>query len=216
MASTEAVNNIATMYANTSNIAAFNKINVTDISANRMNVTDMSGNNITSTNIRANKINVTDISLNNISSNNQICINSTCLTETDLKKIIPHKKIAGFVVDIYNQTMPLYEGAWSLNSGWSATDVSNTNIFDAGTNERWDIAFVNKGWKLTFYEGGTFNTITPTNRKEEVENKDSDIPKRLNLTDSTVWAATATQTMTVTASPSNSWVSSYKAEWIGY
>jgi uncharacterized protein YbjQ (UPF0145 family) len=109
-------------------------------------------------------------------------VGSTVITENLLKRIINQQNYAGFAVDGDGTTMPLYEGTNKLFGG---------DKFDAWTNDRWDVIYINRGWKITLWHHDIGNS-----KAAEGENKTSNVPIKLDI-------------------PRNT-VSSYKAEWIGY
>ncbi len=109
-------------------------------------------------------------------------VGSTVITEDILKRIINQQQYAGFAVDGGGTTMPLYEGTYKLY---------DNDLFDAWTNDKWDVIYINRGWKITLWHHGVGDS-----KAAEGENRKSNVPIKLIL-------------------PANS-VSSYRAEWIGY
>ena len=82
-------------------------------------------------------------------------------------------------------TLPLYVGQYKLTDDeWGS----------AWTNDGFNIIYVNKGFKITLWQ----HLYTGT--QAILENKDSDIPKRFNLSNYSLGDS----------------VSSVKAEWIEY
>jgi hypothetical protein len=131
---------------------------------------------------------------------NRLCIGTTCITETDLQKIASNKKFAGFAVDGGGTTMLLYEGYWIL---WGSNDenVNNVKRFDAFTTDVWDVAYINKGWKVQFWaDAKSGNTVI-------IENKTDDIPKRVSF---------ISHNFAVGTGSGGDGVSSYEATWVGY
>jgi hypothetical protein len=122
---------------------------------------------------------------NDTDKNYSLTLGNTVLDETSLKKQKHLDLLAGFAVDGTGTTFPIYIGKYKLfNSDWG----------DAYTNDSWDIIYVNKGFKITVWQ----HEYTGT--QAVLENKDSDIPKRFNLSNSSLVNQ----------------VSTVQAEWIGY
>jgi hypothetical protein len=100
---------------------------------------------------------------NNYIRGNTIIDGNTIIEGFDLRKLRSMFKCAGFAIDGDRTTMLLYEGNNKLND--------NAN-FDGWTCDRWDLAWVNRGWEVVFYDGANFDgtVINVT------YNKDSDVP----------------------------------------
>jgi hypothetical protein len=110
-----------------------------------------------------------------------IQVGGQTLTEDDIKRMKSMRSVAGWAIDGDNSTAILMEGSWKLN---------NNETMDAWTCDRWDIAYVFKGWKVTFWDGANFDGGTAS-----IENKTDVVKKIQNL---------------------GNWPCSYKAEWVGY
>ena len=109
-------------------------------------------------------------------------IGNTVITENILKRIINQQQYAGFAIDGGGTTMPLYEGQHNLYGEAQ---------FDAWTNDKWDIIYINRGWRITVGAHGNMVGTFAVG-----QNKTSNVPTKLKL--------------------SANQASSYKAEWIGY
>jgi hypothetical protein len=123
----------------------------------------------------------------NINTNGALKIGNTNLTEDILKRIINQQQYAGFAIDGEGSTMPLFEGSYNLHGDARYGDAQ----FNAWTNDRWDVIYINRGWRITLWHHEIGNDKAAVG-----ENKNSYVPKKLDI-------------------PNNK-VSSYKAEWIGY
>ncbi len=198
--SSEAVQNIAKVYADTKESAYFNNINTTG---------NMRGNVIG--NVTGNlKGDVTGNIVSTQATTSRLCIGQTCIDETDLKKISSNKKCAGFAIDAEGSTMLLYEGYWEL------FDYNeNQRRFDAWTNNKWDRVYIFKGWKIQFFEDGN-----RTGSVGIVENKTDDIPKSVDVSKTADLSNISNETLRqitsnlITKMPNS--ISSYEATWVGY
>ncbi len=124
-----------------------------------------------------------DISMyGNLNVQKNLTIGSTQITEDILKRVINQQQYAGFAVDGEGSTMPLYEGDWNLYGGAQ---------FDAWTSDKWDIIYINRGWRITCWHHEIGNS-----QAAKDENRTSNVPKRMTI-------------------PGNT-ITSYRAEWIGY
>lgn len=112
----------------------------------------------------------------------QLRIGSTLVTEDLLKRILPQQSYAGFAIDGDGTTMPLYEGQYNLVDGAQ---------FDAWTSDRWDLVYINRGWRITLWHHRIGDAQAAVG-----ENRTSNVPIKMGI-------------------PANT-ISSYKAEWIGY
>ena len=118
-------------------------------------------------------------------SNYSIKLGSTVLDVLSLNKQKHLDLLAGWAMDGLGTTLPVYVGSYKLvDQDWG----------DVWLNDRIDVVYVNKGFKITLFEH-TFEGI-----KAELENKDLDIPKRF-MVGSLGMQDKAT---------------SIKAEWVGY
>lgn len=82
-------------------------------------------------------------------------------------RIYSHKKCGGFAIDGEGTTMLLFEGYWHLGG---TGDLNEIRKFDAWTNQKWDVAYLYKGWAVDFY-----TDINKLGRKISYINKDSDV-----------------------------------------
>jgi hypothetical protein len=125
------------------------------------------------------------ICLTNNNTNSSIKLSGNTLDELSLKKTKHLNNFAGWGIDGAGSTQFIYVGRYNLHTGeWG----------DAYSNDQLNVVYVNKGFKITFYQH-SFAGLEKT-----YENTDSDIPKRFSL-DSDGLGDSA---------------SSIKAEWIGY
>jgi len=126
---------------------------------------------------------------NDTNKNYSLKLGDTVLDENSLKKQKHLDLYAGFACNGDGGTLLLYAGEYSLVA------LENVNPWPEGwTNDRWDIIYVNKGFKITVYNDNMSGT------QAVLENTDSDIPKRFVLSNYNLKDA----------------LSSYKAEWIGF
>ena len=128
-------------------------------------------------------------------------INDFQMNKQFLQRLLSQSKIAGFAVNNGGTTMLLYEGGWALNIGIS-NESDGRFGHGAGTNESWDVVYVNRGWKVTLHEDW-WHTDNGTIRREII-NTTSDIP----LADYLGNAINGKHLLDK--------VSAYKAEWIGW
>jgi len=118
-----------------------------------------------------------------LSFKNNLCFDDLCINKMLMKKLMSSNIFnAGFATNGGFITAILYEGSFDLQNG---------NYFLSGSNNTWDAIHINKGWKITLYDG-VFTTILA-----EYNNLILDAPRLFttNLQDK---------------------ISSYKAEFIGY
>jgi hypothetical protein len=138
----------------------FTKIDAKNVNMSKSLITtgNITGTDIISTNIKSSN----DMIGKNIKANLSVAINNTSISETDLKKMKSIKTLAGYVVDGAGTTHLLFEGGWYNLYGGSK--------FDAWSNNRWDVAYIFKGWKLEIAQhgGGTGKVIRKENKKEEL------------------------------------------------
>ena len=116
----------------------------------------------------------------NLNVQGNIQVGSQTLTEDDIKRMKSMRSVAGWAIDGDGSTAILMEGDWRLNTG----------TMESWTCDKWDTAYIFKGWKITFWDGDNFNGGNHT-----AENKTEVVKKIPNL---------------------NNWPCSYKAEWVGY
>ena len=74
----------------------------------------------------------------------KICIGKTCISETDLKKMKSSIIIGGWAGDGSGSTHMLEEGGWH--------ELHGKNKYDAWANDRWDFAYIYKGWRFELAE----------------------------------------------------------------
>lgn len=75
-----------------------------------------------------------------INASSKICIGKTCIREGDLKKMKSSIVIAGWAGDGSGSTHMLEEGGWH--------ELHGKAKYDAWTNDRWDFAYIYKGWRF--------------------------------------------------------------------
>jgi len=100
---------------------------------------------------------------NNYIRGDTIIDGNTTIEGFDLRKIRSMFKCAGFAIDGDGTTMLLYEGRNKLDGGAK---------FDGWTCDRWDYAWVNRGWEVVFHDGGNMDGVL----LNVTYNRDSDIP----------------------------------------
>jgi hypothetical protein len=138
-------------------------------------------------------INTSNILTDNLQLEQKLCINDKCIdrdwindmsnkVEDMYKKTATNRKTAGFSIDGEGSSIALYEGAWNLFDGQQ---------FDAWTNNRWDLIYIFRGWRITVWENGIGSGST-----NQGQNTTSDVPLKWDISDN--------------------YVSSYLAEYIGY
>jgi len=97
-------------------------------------------------NLKSNNVITNNVSANDTLKSSKVIIGNTTLYETDLKKMMSTRKIAGYAVSGRETTHLLFEGGWyNLYKGAK---------FDAWSNDSWDVAYVFRGWKLEVAEHG--------------------------------------------------------------
>jgi hypothetical protein len=109
-------------------------------------------------------------------------LGKTSINEDDLKKMKSQRMMGGFAIDGGGSTFMLAEGGWyNLYSGAK---------YDAWTNDRWDMAYIYRGWKLGLAKHG-------------------------NGTGEIKWWENKTENVKKCDTPNNTG-SSYKLIWVGY
>jgi len=109
-------------------------------------------------------------------------LGNTTINENDLKKMKSQRMMGGFAIDGEGSTFMLEEGGWyNLYSGAK---------YDAWSNDKWDMAYIYRGWKLELAEHGNGG-----GGKQWWENKNENVKK---------------------CDPHDNWGSSYKLTWVGY
>lgn len=81
-----------------------------------------------------------------------------------IQRLNSFKHIGGFAIDGEGTTMLLEEGKNNLTGGAK---------YDAWTHDRWDIVYIFKGWKITFWPEPNFGG----NPSQVIINKDEDVKK---------------------------------------
>ena len=157
---------------NAKNANIIDKITVPTISG-----TTISGSTIKSTN---------DINGKNLNITEYIKIGNTNLNSDFLKRLYSWTKLGCITIDGEGSTHILSEGKNTFR---------NNGLYDAWTDNRIDVIFLLKGWKITLYDGSDYK-----GRQYTIENKTNDI-KRVNLD--------ATELKKNKAS-------SYYLRWVGY
>ncbi len=105
----------------------------------------------------------------------------------DIKRLRSMLKCAGYAVDISGTSILLFEGQ---------NDITRNTVFNSWANDKWDCAYIYRGWEVHFYGDGDYNKLNPTASYLYTKNTDFDIPVKFDL-------------------PSNQ-VSAYMATWVGF
>jgi hypothetical protein len=134
------------------------------------------------------------VSTNKITAD-KLCIGDTCInSEAELKKLKSLKSVGGYVLDGQGSTHLLIEGEHEGHH----KHMEHNDYYYSWAGDRWDIAYIFRGWKVTFYHH--FLGDNNKNEKQEVSNTESWKPKRVNLDNFGMGDA----------------VNAVKVEWIGY
>ncbi len=182
--------------------------NVSDLVANNINTNNnittvkLTSGTIDSGNISStgdiNSVNITStgdiISNANVKLKSSLCVDDLCIDKNTLKKILSNTVFAGFGANgAAPSYIPLYEGTFKLYG----SIYDSASRFSYGTGDVIDIIYVNKGWRITVYDGAPDSS----SRSKILENTVDTVPKCYMLNGQPGWTDT---------------MSSYTAEWIGY
>ena len=147
--------------------------------SNHIKSNSLSTNNLTvNKNLSVKK----DLSVMNNIKGKDLVLGRERINETDLKKFKSIAHLAGYAVDGDKTTHLLFEGGWHKLYGGGK--------FDSWANDRWDDAWIFRGWRLEMAEHGYGK-----GKIWKIDNKNEDVKRLGNLRNKP---------------------SSYRVTWIGY